>query len=58
MVACICVMGGRPGVQVPIVSVIARRDRPVKLDYFSPFSDLIVIRGLQADSGRGRHQVQ
>ena len=32
--------------------------RPVKLEYFSPFSDLIVIRGLQADSGRGRHQVQ
>ena len=29
--------------------------RPVKLDYFSLFSDLIVTRGLQADSGRGRH---
>ena len=32
--------------------------RPVKLDYFSLFSNLIVTRGLQADSGRGRHQVQ
>ena len=32
--------------------------RPVKLDYYSLFSDLIVTKGLQADSGRGRHQVQ